>query len=65
MSIDPNDAPKGYVAAPTNQSGWPECSRCSFTHNTCPVRHGALRCVPYNRADNQYVIFIEEEERVD
>lgn len=65
MSIDPNDAPEGYVAAPPNQSVWSSCNDCAFYRRTCPVRRGMLRCVTANRVDKQHVIFIKEEERVD
>lgn len=67
MSIDPNDAPDGYTAAgPVDPVV--NCSGCGFFAEgpgPCPARSNMLRCVPSNRMDRQYVIFIKEEDRVD
>ena len=64
MSIDPNDAPEGYVAMPETYDG-ATCSPCAFDRSACPTRGGQLMCVAENRPDGRYVIFIAEEERVD
>jgi len=65
MSININDAPEGYTAAPWKaRSVWLRCDDCAFDGRVCPVTGARLRCSALARYDGQTVIFIRKEEHV-
>lgn len=61
MSIDPNEAPPGYVAVPPNGRGLYRCQGCDFIESpTCRYR----ACNRSERADGCDVCFTRKSESI-
>jgi hypothetical protein len=60
--FDPNNAPKGYVAAP-DVDGW--CAGCAFCGPICGSLPDAPECNPDSRPDGQRAIFIRRDSGAD
>lgn len=54
MSVNPNEAPKGYVARPATQT----CFGCDFLKEGDCTRRHSPGCEPEVRKDGQQVIFV-------
>ena len=59
MSVDPNEAPAGYVAIPLATGDGVACRGCSFYVNDGCSNFDAV-CVPRHRNDGQHVIFVRQ-----
>lgn len=56
--VNPNDAPKGYIAIPMPESAKDNCKGCAFDgFSTCGSN---LRCAAQERKDKSAVIFVKK-----
>ena len=63
--VNPNEAPKGYMAV-AYTIGKSSCGECSFSSHECGCVAAGVSCLAYKRDDNCGVYFIikkEQEER--
>ncbi len=56
MSVNPNDAPRGYKAIPITERG---CLDCAFIDDNEACRK-APSCVDHRRLDRTEVIYVKE-----
>ena len=57
--VNPNEAPKGYVAVDVAYTGGKySCDECSFSSHECGCVAAGVSCLSYKRDDNCGVYFI-------
>ena len=60
--VNPNEAPKGYMAV-AYTTGKSSCEECSFSHHECGCVAAGVSCLSYKRDDNCGVYFILKKEQ--
>ena len=59
--VNPNEAPKGYMAV-AYTTGKSSCEECSFSSHECGCVAAGVSCLAYKRDDNCGVYFIPKKE---